>query len=237
LGVTQYDRDVSYDTSNFFHRAAGEIFVGVGTGGLSTLSKAGTAARFASKTALAYDTTGNVLSAGRGSIDAVQNGLSVGNSLQIVGGGLGVGGNVAAGGRALEEIATDLGRVRVDGTATASMMGLGAPIRLAPKVNLNTNAAVGNFGVYEIYVNGALYKVGKADLDRITQSSGLPTRVHQQVRKLTEIFGEGNVTPGEIIPLGRTTTAAAKLAETARIQGEMAASGFIPIGNLKSFRP
>jgi RHS repeat-associated protein len=133
LGVTQYDRDVSYDTANFLHRAAGEIVVGVATGGLSTASKAGTATRLVSKTALAYDTTENVLSAGRGSIDAVQNGLSVGNSLQIVGGGLGVGGNVAAGGRALGEIATDLGRVRVDGTATASMMGLGAPIRLAPK--------------------------------------------------------------------------------------------------------
>ena len=42
--------------------------------------------------------------------------------------------------------------------------------------NLNTNSAVSRFGVYQIYVNGLLHKIGKADLNRITQSSGLPTR-------------------------------------------------------------
>jgi len=56
--------------------------------------------------------------------------------------------------------------------------------------HLNTNNATGNFGVYEIKVDGDLYKLGKADLDRVTQSSGLPTRVHQQVRKLQEVHGK-----------------------------------------------
>ncbi|UBM60817.1 hypothetical protein LAG90_09230 [Marinilongibacter aquaticus] len=46
-------------------------------------------------------------------------------------------------------------------------------------VNLNANAAKGNFGVYEILKDGQLYKYGKADLGRVTQSSGLPTRLHQ----------------------------------------------------------
>ena len=31
-------------------------------------------------------------------------------------------------------------------------------------VNLNSNNAVGNFGVYEIKINGELHKIGKADL-------------------------------------------------------------------------
>jgi hypothetical protein len=58
--------------------------------------------------------------------------------------------------------------------------------------NLNLNEAVGHFGLYEIKINGALYKFGKADLGRITQSSGLPTRLHQQIRKLERYFGKGS---------------------------------------------
>jgi hypothetical protein len=55
-----------------------------------------------------------------------------------------------------------------------------------PKCNLNSNEAVSEFGVYEIEVEGEvlLGKVGKADLERVTTLSGLPTRLHQQVRKL-----------------------------------------------------
>lgn len=41
--------------------------------------------------------------------------------------------------------------------------------------HLNSNDAVGHFGIYEIRVNGGLYKIGKADLSRVTKSSKLPT--------------------------------------------------------------
>ncbi len=105
------------------------------------------------------------------------------------------------------------------------------------KTNLNSNHAVGNFGVYEIKVNGQLYKIGKADLDRITQSSGLPTRIHQQVRKLEEIFGKGNVTPEVIQRLQQITTAEAKAAEAARLQAVFQQTGKVPIGNQSSFSP
>ena len=45
--------------------------------------------------------------------------------------------------------------------------------------NLNPNDAVSRFGVYEIKVNGVVHKFDKADLNRVTKSSGLPTRLHQ----------------------------------------------------------
>jgi hypothetical protein len=102
--------------------------------------------------------------------------------------------------------------------------------------NLNNNGAKSTFGVYEISINGALHKVGKADMGRVTQSTGLPTRLHQQLRKLGEIFGRENVSH-TLTPLGNVTSAQAKLAETARLQQIFDQTGFILIGNWKSFRP
>jgi hypothetical protein len=102
--------------------------------------------------------------------------------------------------------------------------------------NLNLNNAVGHFGLYEININGALYKIGKADLGRITQSSGLPTRLHQQVRKFEKIFGKGNVIGKVVEDLGRVTTETAKAAEHARILQNFKETGFLLIGNWKSFK-
>jgi len=105
------------------------------------------------------------------------------------------------------------------------------------KNNLNSNDSKSNFGIYEIEVKGELHKVGKADMDRTTQSSGLPTRLHQQVRELEETHGKGNVTHN-VTDLGRTTTAAAKEAETKRIESHVEKNkGAIPVGNQKSFKP
>jgi hypothetical protein len=103
--------------------------------------------------------------------------------------------------------------------------------------HLNSNNATGHFGLYEIYVNGELYKIGKADLDRVTESSGLPTRLHQQLRKLRERYGKDNVTGGVVEDLGMTTTAEAKAAETSRIQQHFDNTGMIPPGNIPSFKP
>ncbi len=103
--------------------------------------------------------------------------------------------------------------------------------------NLNANNAVSNFGVYEIKANNTLYKVGKADLNRVTKSSGLPTRVHQQVRKLQGIPGNNDVTGKVVQDLGEVTTQAAKAAETARLQAIFDDFGFVPQGNQLSFFP
>jgi len=109
----------------------------------------------------------------------------------------------------------------------------------AKKTNLNSNGATSNYGIYEIKVNGNLQdgKIGKADLNRVTQSSGLPTRLHQQVRKLEEIHGKGNVEGKVVEDLGQTTTAQAKAAETSRLQKNYDETGTVPEGNKKSFKP
>jgi RHS repeat-associated protein len=225
FGVTQQDIYNGYNTSRLIAGLSTELLVGVGTGGLSRYGAAG-------KAALAFDTGSNVLNVGRGVNDAYNNGLGVGNGVQIVGGAFGLGGNVAAGGRALQEIASDASRLRVSfDPSTLSAGGLGGV-----KVHLNSNIAVGNFGVYDLLVDDTLYKVGKADLGRVTQSTGLPTRVHQQVRKLEQLYPNNRI-DYNIQSLGSTTTSQAKVAEVARLQSHYSRTGIIPIGNQKSFRP
>ena len=86
-------------------------------------------------------------------------------------------------------------------------------------------------------MKGALHKVGKADLDRVTKLSGLPTRLHQQVRKLEKTHGKGNVQGQVVENLGQTTTRAAKAAENARIKSAVDRTGSVPIGNEKSYKP
>ena len=103
--------------------------------------------------------------------------------------------------------------------------------------NLNSNDAVSEFGVYEIKVFGNSFKIGKADLARVTQSSGLPTRLHQQLRKLRTIFGADSVVGRVVENLGTTTTLDAKLAETARLQRYYDKFRWVPLGNWKSFKP
>jgi RHS repeat-associated protein len=179
LSVTQYDRDIGYDTANFLHRAAGEIVLGVATGYASTLSKAGTATRFASKTALAYDTTGNVLSVGRGSIDAVQNGPSAGNVAQIFLGGLGVGGNAASGRQALGEILSDAGRVRIQGFGVYSGVPIPRRVYLTQSDELAKRAALADMAYEDALLDlhdaefyggaGVIYEVPGSGT-----SSGLP---------------------------------------------------------------
>jgi hypothetical protein len=101
--------------------------------------------------------------------------------------------------------------------------------------NLNLNDATADFGLYAIRINGHIWKIGKTHLGRITQSSGLPTRLHQQVRKLREVFGEANVVGELVQSLGRTTTKKAKEAEQSKIMDVFLESGFVPLGNWKSF--
>jgi len=110
---------------------------------------------------------------------------------------------------------------------------------LTPTPNLNTNGALGNFGLYEIKIDGVLHKIGKADLGRITQSSGLPTRLHQQLRILREAPENiGKRITGEVVDdLGMTTTKAAKAAETARLQAHYDKTSEVLEGNKKSFKP
>jgi uncharacterized protein RhaS with RHS repeats len=103
--------------------------------------------------------------------------------------------------------------------------------------NLNTNTATGNFGIYGIHINEELHKIEKADLGRVTRSSGLPTRLHQQVRTLEKTHGKGNVEGKVVQDLGMTTTQAAKNVEIAHIQAHYDKTGEVLEGNKKSFKP
>ena len=110
-----------------------------------------------------------------------------------------------------------------------------------PPVNKNSNSAVGRFGLYRITIDGKLYKIGKADLGRVTKSSGNPTRLHAQLRILRKELRKTN--PGARISgevthdLGITTTAQAKVAENAEIRNVYNATGQVPPGNQNSFNP
>ncbi|WP_033853632.1 RHS repeat-associated core domain-containing protein, partial [Yersinia wautersii] len=102
--------------------------------------------------------------------------------------------------------------------------------------HLNTNGATGNFGIYKIEINGELHKFGKTDMNRVTQSSGLPTRLHQQVTKLEKSHGRGNV-QGIVLESGHATTASAKAVETAKLDAHYQSTGQVPDGNKKSYKP
>ncbi|HRI06473.1 MAG TPA: RHS repeat-associated core domain-containing protein, partial [Nannocystaceae bacterium] len=103
-------------------------------------------------------------------------------------------------------------------------------------LHLNTNSATGNFGVYEILVNGSLYKYGKTDLNRTTKTTGLPTRLHQQDRQLKKIYGEDNVI-SQVIKEDLPSTKDAKAFETMKLQEYFDTTGHVPEGNKKSFKP
>jgi hypothetical protein len=102
---------------------------------------------------------------------------------------------------------------------------------------LRQSPAVSNFGIYEIKIKGILHKIGKADLDRIVQSTQLPNRLHAQLRKLKQLYGDNNVVGRVMEKLGRVTTLEAKMAETARLQRCFDKFNTIPKGNEKSFIP
>lgn len=103
--------------------------------------------------------------------------------------------------------------------------------------NLNNNAAKGNFGVYEIVQDSNVFKFGKADLNRVTQSSGLPTRIHQQVRMLRELNPGSEISARVVKRMAGSTTREAKAAETAVLRNYYSNKGRIPPSNVLSFRP
>jgi hypothetical protein len=102
--------------------------------------------------------------------------------------------------------------------------------------NKNNNNAIGNFVIYVFKLFGKTHKVGKADSGRVTQSTGLPTRIHQQRRELVKKHGEQNVSV-HISKLGKTTTKEAKRVEKRILKKMFERTGKIPEGNKKSFKP
>jgi chorismate mutase len=101
----------------------------------------------------------------------------------------------------------------------------------------NKNSAIGNFGIYAISKFRKIFKIGKADMDRITKSSGDPTRIHQQVRKLRELYGIDNIDYKLLTTLLAASTQDAKAEEQKTLREIIKLLGEIPEGNQKSYKP
>jgi hypothetical protein len=105
------------------------------------------------------------------------------------------------------------------------------------KKNLNFDDAISDFVIYKIEIDGILYKFGKADNERITLSSGLPTRLHQQIRILSKEHPNSIVSGTIIDRLGTVTTEYAKDVENWYLQNYFDLFKIVPDGNKNSFTP
>lgn len=103
-------------------------------------------------------------------------------------------------------------------------------------VHKNNNNALGNYCIYVIRIFKKIFKFGKADFDRITKSTGIPTRIHQQMRKLIAEYGKYNVTYELIIVKLNVTTAQAKELEQLYLNNYIDEFNEIPEGNIKSHK-
>jgi hypothetical protein len=96
--------------------------------------------------------------------------------------------------------------------------------------------AVGNFAVYEIVIGSKVFKIGKADFDRVTHSSASPTRIHQQIQKLSLKYTESNVFFRYLKIMFNITTAEAVEVERFFLLKYTEKNGTPPEGNSKSFK-
>ena len=94
----------------------------------------------------------------------------------------------------------------------------------------NSNDAKGNFVIYSLSIDDELEKYGKSDADRITKTPfNIPTRIHQQVRKL---LGLGKNVSYKILEyLFGVTTKDAKEVEQNYIDDYIKKYGQKPKGN------
>ncbi len=101
----------------------------------------------------------------------------------------------------------------------------------------NRNDAVGNNCIYRVDIWQRVFKYGKADENRMTKSSGLPTRIHQQRRELIKKHGKNAVDVDIILSLPQTSTKYSKEVENRILQNHFDRTGEVPEENRKSFKP
>jgi RHS repeat-associated protein len=128
-------------------------------------------------------------------------------------------------------IATPSGRVAKPRTARRSFR---PPIGLTvkSKIHKNSNSYVGHQGVYEIKINGKLHKYGKADMTSINKKTGLPTRLHNQLRVLKRTNQGKRITGKVLHENSRISTTNIKKIETKYIQNYYDKFKKYPPGNL-----
>jgi RHS repeat-associated protein len=98
-------------------------------------------------------------------------------------------------------------------------------------VHKNANAYVGNQGVYEIKIDGKLYKYGKADMTKIS-STGNPVRLQSQINKLQRLNPNAQITGKVLYQNQSISTLDIKKVETAYVQQYYDYYHSFPSGNL-----
>ena len=101
------------------------------------------------------------------------------------------------------------------------------------KLHKNSNAYVGNQGVYEIIVDGKLEKYGKADMTNISSSTGNPRRLQTQLDALEKKYPDKDVTGRVIYQNDNISTKEIKKVETDKIQKYYDKNGKLPPKNQK----
>ncbi len=101
----------------------------------------------------------------------------------------------------------------------------------------NSNDAIGNFCIYRILMDEKIYKIGKADFDRITASTGIPTRIHQQIRILEKKYIKRRINHDIVKILFGVSTLDAKVFEKKVLKIIFDNEKRVPEGNSKSFKP
>jgi hypothetical protein len=98
-------------------------------------------------------------------------------------------------------------------------------------LNKNNNAYVGPQGVYQILIDGSLWKFGKADLTS-TSSTGLPTRLQSQLNALQAVNPNSVVTGNLLYTSQKISILEIKSIETQFIQRYYDQFGKLPPDNL-----
>ena len=103
------------------------------------------------------------------------------------------------------------------------------------KKHKNSNDAVGDFCIYRVLMDRKVYKVGKADFDRITLTTGMPTRIHQQIRILSTKYINKRIEHEILEILFGVSTLDAKRLERKVLNKMYESDRKVPDGNSKSF--
>lgn len=97
-------------------------------------------------------------------------------------------------------------------------------------VGKNHNNYKGYFGVYEIRIDGKLFKYGKADMTNMA-STGNPARLQSQINRLQKLLPDREVSGKVLVKEKNITVKDIKRIETNHIQGHVTKHGELPPGN------
>lgn len=114
--------------------------------------------------------------------------------------------------------------------ADVIIVGYNSTTKQVGIIHKNSNSYKGPQAVYEIKVNGKVYKYGKADMKSIA-SSKLPRRLQSQLNQLEKIYGKDNVEGKVLREWKNISTKDVKRYETKQITKYLKKYGKIPADN------